>query len=281
LTVPRLLGSYRLLSTHVAIHVDDPEVRAGLALLLEQFSVEEPGGRVVVVVAEEEGFRGTIDDGRPFMRAKDAQACVTHLVFRLNELVAETPTDRLVVHASVAGFDAGAILFPGNSGAGKSTLVAGLVRSGCSYVTDELAVLPLGTSTVEPYPRSITLEQGAWSGFPELEGRAFRGVDQWFVPPDRLRAGCVAPQPLPVVGVVFPQATPGADTSLRPLGRAAALMRLSRQAVNLAAQGGEGFHTLAGIVREAQICAELTAGTVSAAVEAVRRAASQETHRGR
>ena len=269
MTTPRLLGRYQLLSTHVAIHVDDQHVREGLDLLLRQFAVDHEGGRVVLVEPDGRGFRGSIDDGRPFMQADDAQACVTHLVFRLNELVAETPTDRLVVHASVAGFGDGALLFPGRSGAGKSTLVAGLVRSGCSYLTDELAVIPLGTTDVEPYPRSITLEEGAWPAFPELEGRAFRGVDQWFVPPERLRPACVAAAPLPIVGVVFPQAQPGGDTTIRPLERAEGLMRLSRQAVNLTAHGGDGFQTLAEIVRGARICSELTSGTVEDAVAAV------------
>jgi len=280
LTIPRLLGRYQLLAARVAIHVDDPDVREGLSLLLHQFAVDGEGGRVVLVVRDGDGFRATIDDGRPFMRANDARACVTHLVFRLNELVAETPTDRVVVHASVAGFGGAAVLFPGRSGAGKSTLVAGLVRSGCSYVTDELAVIPVGTTTVEPYPRSITLEQGAWGAFPELEGRAFQGVDQWFVPPERLRPGCVADGPLPIAGVVFPQAAPGRDTVIRELDRAEALMRVLRQAVNLAAHGGEGFHTLAAIVREARICAEMTSGVIADGVDAVLDAAATLPHRG-
>jgi len=278
-STPLLLGRYRLLSTHVAIHLDDPEVREAVGAVIEQFKVGGEGGRRVVVVPHEGGYRGTLD-GRPFFRANDARACVTYLIWRLNELVTETPIDQLIVHASVAGIDGQAMLFPGHSGAGKSTLVAGLVRAGCSYLSDELAAIPLGTKIVEPYPRSITLEQGSWEAFAELETRAIRAIDQWFIPPDRLRVGCVAPGPLPITGIVFPQASPGAETAIRVVDRAEALTRISRQAVNLVAHGAQGFHTLAGIVRDARICLEMTSGAVEPAVDAVLEAAAQDRHRG-
>jgi hypothetical protein len=279
-STPRLLGHYQLLSTHVAIYIDDDEVRDAAGQVLAQFTTSSTGGRSVLVEREGSGYRGTID-GKPFFRATDARACVTFLVWRLNELVAETRTDRLIVHASAAGIDGQALLFPGHSGAGKSTLVAALVRAGCSYISDELAVIPIGTSLVEPYPRAITLEQGTWAAFPELEDRVVRAVDQWFVPPDRLREGCVSPAPLPIAGIIFPQATPGAPTSVRSLDRGKALVRVARQGVNLAAHGPPGFHTLARIVRDARICSEMTAGAVEAAADAVLEAAAGLHHRGR
>lgn len=280
MTTPALLGRYRLLSADVAIHVDDPEVREGLHAVLQQFEVRGEGGQRIEVVPDRGGFRGTLD-GRPFISAADQRACLTYLIFRLNELVAETPIDRLIVHAAVAGTDGFALLFPGRSGAGKSTLVAGLVRAGWTYLTDELATIPLGTTTVEPYPRSITLEQGSWGAFPELESAAVRAIDQWYVPPERLRPGCVETDPLPIAGIVFPQASPGTPTEIRAVDPARALLRLSREAVNLAAHGAAGFQTLASIVRDAQICSEITAGTVRGAVDAVTAAASGHADRGR
>jgi hypothetical protein len=265
-----LLGHYRLLAAHVSLHVDDEVVGTAAAALLHQFRVDDGGGSELRVERSAEGFVGTLD-GRPFFRAGGQRECVTYLIWRLNELVAETPCEHLLVHASVAGRNGQALLFPGVSGAGKSTLIAALVRAGLSYLSDELAPIPLGSSSVLPYPRSITLEQGSWPAFPELAvpGRSIRAIDQWFVPPEHLRPGCVDRQRRTIAAIIFPRAEPGATTTVDEIGRAEALMRLTRNTVNLTSHGAPGFHTLAEIVRHVPVCAEMISGSVAGAVEAI------------
>jgi hypothetical protein len=263
-----------MLGLDVAIHVGDRSVASALAVVFAPFLVDEPGGRPLVVWPDGEGFRVTLD-GEPFFRPRSVEECITWMIWRLNEEVVASPTDRLIVHASVASHRGVALMFPGTSGAGKSTLVAGLVRAGLQYLSDELAPIPIGTTVVEPYPRSLTLEQGSWRFFPELEQRRemIPGRDQWFVPAASLRGGCVDDAPRPIGAVIFPRADPGAATVLEPMSRADALARLAETAVNMVAHGPAGFRTLADVVRSTTVCAQLVSGDVDTAVAAVLAAA--------
>lgn len=267
---PPLVGRYQMLGVDVALHVQDHAVASALEVVFAPFRVDEPGGRPLVVWPQGDGFRVTID-GEPFFNPRSVQECIAWMIWRLNELVVATPTDRLIIHASVASRDGIAMVFPGSSGAGKSTLVAGLVRAGLQYLSDELAPIPIGTTLVEPYPRSLTLEQGAWAFFPELERRraVVPGRDQWFVPASRLRPDSVDDAPRPIGALVFPRALPGAATVLEPMSRADALTRLAETAVNMVAHGPSGFRTLAEVVRRAPVCANLVSGDVDSAVAVV------------
>lgn len=259
-----------MLGVDVAVHADVPAIADALAVVLEPFRVAAPGGRRLVVWTEANGYRVTLD-GTWFFDADTVEGCIQWVIYRLNELVVETPIDRLIVHASVASRDGVALLFPGASGSGKSTLVAGLVRAGYRYLSDELAPIPLGGTLVEPYPRSLTLEQGSWAFFPELDQRrsAVVGRSQWFVRASQLGSGCVEGAPRPIAALVFPRAQPGAATVLSPLPRADALVELAGSTINLTSHGGPGFQTLAAVVQGASVCARLTAGDLDSAVDAV------------
>jgi hypothetical protein len=267
---PPFVGRYRMLGLDVTVYADVPAIADALAVVLEPFRLEEPGGRRLVIWTEPDGFRVTLDEAW-FFDSDSVEGCIQWVIYRLNELVVETPTDRLIVHASVASRDGMALLFPGASGSGKSTLAAGLVRAGFRYLSDELAPIPIGGTLVEPYPRSLTLEQGSWTFFPELEARqsAVVGRDQWFVRASRLGSGCVEDTPRPIAAIVFPTAQPGAVTSLSHISRSDALVELAASTVNLTSHGRPGFRTLAAVARGAAVCARLTAGDVDTAVEAV------------
>jgi hypothetical protein len=275
-----------MLGVDVALHVEDRAVADALEVVFAPFRVAEPGGRPLVVWPAAGGFRVTLD-GEPFFDPISVEECVAWMIWRLNELVVATPTDRLILHASVASQDGVALVFPGSSGAGKSTLVAGLVRAGMQYLSDELAPIRIGTNLVDPYPRSLTLEEGSWPFFPELERRreAILGQDQWFVPADRLRPGSVDAMSRPIAAIIFPEARPGGATTLDPVPRAQALAELATTAVNLPSRGPAGFQTLALVVEHVDACARLVSGDLDSAVDAVVRLCAdlrrQAEHRGR
>jgi hypothetical protein len=74
--------------------------------------------------------------------------------------VAEFALDRVFIHAGVVEWDGKAILIPGRSFSGKTTLVAGFVRAGATYYSDEYAVLDKD-GYVHPYPKPLAIrEQG-------------------------------------------------------------------------------------------------------------------------
>lgn len=267
---PRAVGHYRMLGVDIDLRVGDEALARHLADVLAPFEVAGTGGQPLVIEPRDGGFTVTLD-GAVIMRPTSREACLTHLVWRLNQGVIETPTPHLLIHASVAGRAGSALVFPGASGSGKTTLVAGLVRAGLDYLSDELAPIELATGLVTPFPRSLTLEQDVWSSFPELEERRAMvpGTDQWYVPPAELRGGRVEPRSLPVAAIVFPTARPGSPTTLSTLPRAEALVRLLRTTFNLADHGARGFRALEAIVRDASLCAELIGGSVDGAVSAV------------
>ena len=87
------------------------------------------------------------------------------------------------------------MLMPAPSGSGKTTLVAGLVRAGFGYLSDEAAVLDPVTSLVQPYPVHLSLKAASRDRFPEAKpdpaDLAFSGLT-WHVDPDVIRPGSVA-----------------------------------------------------------------------------------------
>src|SRR6202012_2170550 len=97
--------------------------------------------------------------------------------------------DYLLFHAGGVEADGTGVLLPGASGAGKSTLVAGLVRGGLGYLTDELAALDLATRTLVPYGKRLTAKPGSFAvpsdmgpaAGHEAEGGVWAG-HEWQVP---------------------------------------------------------------------------------------------------
>ncbi len=95
-------------------------------------------------------------------RTLDLEEALAALESDLKIHVAEKARGRVFVHAGVVAHQGRAILLPGRSHSGKSRLVDALVRAGCTYYSDEFAVLdPRGR--VHPYPAPLTLrgEDGA------------------------------------------------------------------------------------------------------------------------
>ena len=86
----------------------------------------------------------------------------------------------MLLHAGVVVRGPHCLVLPGRAEAGKSTLVAGLVRAGWGYGSDELALLSFTDERLKPYQRPISIDVGAYDIFPELIGPIYRTTDeQW------------------------------------------------------------------------------------------------------
>jgi len=70
--------------------------------------------------------------------------------------VADRSPRAVFVHAGVVGTGQGAIVLPGSSHAGKTTLVKALLERGCTYLSDEYAVLDTH-GQVSAYPRRLSI----------------------------------------------------------------------------------------------------------------------------
>src|ERR1043166_1294833 len=67
----------------------------------------------------------------------------------------------LLLHAATVEKDGRALILTGESGAGKSTLAALLGERGWRLMGDEFALLDLASGRLLPFPRAISLKNGA------------------------------------------------------------------------------------------------------------------------
>lgn len=209
--------------------------------------VTERGGRA--------GAKLTLD-GEMLIPNADPPSVLSTLAWRvMNDAVAQT-RHLLVVHAgTVAAPGGGAVILPAPSGGGKTTLVAGLLRAGFAYLSDEMAALDPVTGRVLPVPRAMSAKEGSFEALrfdpPHLPSDAERLIDgAWPLRPEDLNAAIGAASP--VLAIVVPTFRAGGPAALEPISRATGLEELARNTFNLEIFGpARGLELLARVVRNA------------------------------
>jgi hypothetical protein len=176
--------------------------------------------------------------------------------------------DFFLVHAGAVATPSGeGVLLPGGSGAGKTTLVAALVRAGFGYLSDEAGAIDPVTRRLYPYPRALGVKKGAFGLFPELaekNGSALIKHERHVLPE---RIGPLG-GPCHVRFVIAHQYETGATTEVTPIGTAAMVMELARNAWNLGTYGGRSLTLLSEAVRGAKGY-KLFSGSLDESVRAV------------
>jgi hypothetical protein len=210
-------------------------------------------------------------DGERLRSEDDAEALIGPLIHALNRWVIET-SPHLMLHAGGVEHDGEGVVLPGGMESGKTTLTAGLVRAGFRYLTDEAVAIDRSSLLVQPYPKPLSLDPGSWPFFPELEPDADLASDeykalQWQVPPEAIRADAVG-RPCPVRFVIFPRHQAGAATAIEPLGRAEALVELTRHTFGFKHHARDSLALLAEVLRGAE-SHRLTLDGLDRAVELV------------
>ena len=98
-------------------------------------------------------------DGDELAVGPDAGDLVDQLLFAVSAAAFACAHTHLLVHAgAVVAPDGTAVLLPGPSGAGKTTLVAGLVRAGFGYLSDEAGAIDPATLCVHAFARPLGLK---------------------------------------------------------------------------------------------------------------------------
>lgn len=211
-------------------------------------------------------------DGRRVVRAAEPPTVLATLLWDVNRSVVERTGDLLLLHAAAAERDGAAVVLPGPMEAGKTTMVAGLVRAGLRYLTDEVTAVDVARSWILPYPKALSVDPGSWGLLGDLEPAVSPHVRrflpaQWQVVPSSIRSGALAPGARPAL-VVLPRYEAGAATRLRPLSRADALVAVAGCAFRFEDDPGG---TIDGLVRVLRGCAsyELTYSDLDEAVRTV------------
>ena len=161
----------------------------------------------------------------------------------------------LIIHSAVVEKDGLAAILPAPSGSGKSTLCAALVSKGWRLLSDELALVRLGTGELVPLPRPISLKNASIAIMrqyvpgavfsPEVDDTVKGSIAHMRAPSDSIaRAG----DRVRAAWVIFPKYQAGAAPALEPVAPARAFMDLAANAFNYSLLGAEGFETMAGLI---------------------------------
>lgn len=197
---------------------------------------------------------------------------VAILLWHVNQQVVARSPELIRLHAAAASRGAEAVLLPAPMEHGKTTLVAGLVRDGWQYLTDEVAALEPGTRRLLAYPKPLSLDPGSWPVLAELEPDVPAEVrpylpEQWQVPATAIRSTAIAAQ-AEVVLVVAPRYRPDADLVIEPLEGAEALALLAQSTFALGQHPERDLRGLAAVVRSCP-CYRMTYGDLSEGCAAV------------
>jgi hypothetical protein len=198
--------------------------------------------------------------------SRDLESVLVHDV--TTRALAET--DDLVLHAGGVVHGGAAIALPGTSAVGKSTLVAGLVRAGMGYLTDEALAIDRTSLVAEPYAKPLSMDGGAWALFPELGAVGVLPEDdrhpvaEWQVAPDDLRPDCLAPA-ASITHVLFPRYADGSDAVLEPISRGAALIEATQHTFEFRDRARANLDALAEVLGAAE-CFTFTIGDLETAV---------------
>jgi len=159
----------------------------------------------------------------------------------------------LLLHAATVERDGRALIMTGESGAGKSTLAALLGERGWRLMGDEFALLDMASGHLLPFPRAISLKNGAIRVM-EAEVAADRfGPRLEDTPKGAIRHMRPNAEAIERMGqgatpalILFPRF--GEAEAVRGVGAAEVFMRLTQASTNYVALGRRGFDALTGLI---------------------------------
>jgi hypothetical protein len=235
-------------------------------------TADQPRTQYSIVAGESRGgSRSLYVDDRLVGTFERPSRLVGWVTWHINSQVIAEGTERYVLlHASAAASDGRCVLFPAAPEAGKTTLVAGLVRSGFAYVTDEAAAIDPKTLEIEPYPKPLSIDPGSWGLLDDLapdDGEGYH-AEQWHVSPTWIRPDAVS-GPVPVSLLVFPKFVAGAPTRCVPITRSAGLVEMMSHTFRFHRHGRRNLEVLARTLRSVD-CYELVNGDLREACDAIR-----------
>jgi HprK-related kinase A len=247
----------------VRVRSDLSGVRDYLQTLYAEFPLRTAtGGHFDVAVVATQGLRRwlrpqanlIVNGERPFLPLP-GQLAGAVFEWSLNWCVGNQAHRWVAVHAAVLERNGRTLILSGESGAGKSTLCAALALNGWRLFSDEFALIDPDTGLLAPLPRPISLKNRSIEIVRQrAPGHVFgpEGVDieeARFVhmkpPAESVRRSAESAAP---GWIVLPRWKADTETTLQPLPKAQALLRLTDQSFNYNYLGTKGYACLVDLV---------------------------------
>lgn len=274
----RLSGSpgvgrkYRALDFEFGVRCDDPLTMAYLERALAPLGVEGQPAAWYVLECGPDGRHLVRFEDEKVSNAASPQSAVATLLWHVNRSTVRHSGRFVLLHAAAAEADGRAVLLPARMESGKTTTVAGLVRAGLRYLTDEAVAIDPETLLVHPFHKALSVDPGSWEVLSDLrpsveEDHEIFQAAQWHVDPRSVRADALAPPARPVL-IAAPRYEKGARTELRPLSRARALVTMCENSFNVRDHGKAGVVALGEVARRCR-CFELVVSDLDRACELV------------
>ena len=250
--------AFRRLDYGFVIASNDPDIRAYVGRVLGRSAVREAHDDWTTYDVVDLGpsepvtrFRLLID-GRWVLGSGDAGHVLNDLFSHVNLHTLEATRSHVLVHAgSVATPGGVGLVLPAPSGSGKTTLVAGLVRAGFGYLSDEAAVLDPRSGTLTPYPVHLSLKGKSREEFADIEPDPYdtsSSGSTWHVDPESIRPGALATS-CQVGFVIAHRYEPGAAIQVERLTPAEACVELAQNLMVARRDTPRSLDALAGICR--------------------------------
>ena len=275
-------GPFRALAHDFVVRTSDPALGEYLGAVLDPLSVDRSSdGRAglpaysVVDRGDATKNRYALYFGRERLALSPSGSfVVATLLWHVNRRAVESGDEFVLVHAGAVEWDGRAALFPAPMESGKTTLVAGLVRAGARYLSDEAAAIDPDTLLVHPFPKALTVDVGSWEVLadltpavdPEVTRRYL--LTEWHVDARTIRSDAIA-EATPPAFVIAPRYERDAATALLPMTRAEAVMEMGQNSFNLSRHGRRGVEALAMVARRST-CHRLVVGDLGVACELLR-----------
>ncbi|PZO91427.1 MAG: HprK-related kinase A [Sphingomonas sanxanigenens] len=155
----------------------------------------------------------------------------------------------LLLHAASLERNGRALILTGASGSGKSTLAALLGDRGWRLLGDEFALLDPASGELHPFPRALSLKNGAIALFPEERlGPLLAATPKGDIRHLRPNGDAVArmDEPAAPALILFPRF--GHAAAERAMGGSEVFMRLTQASTNYVRLGEAGFDALTRLV---------------------------------
>jgi hypothetical protein len=231
------------------------------------------GAPVYAITRRNDSLFALARGGRSIEDTATPGGVVHFLLWEVHKQAVASVKSLLALHAGAVSWRGSGVVLPGTTGSGKTTLVAGLVRAGFSYLSDDSALIELPGGRLHRFPKSLTLRPESIRLMPELATKlapefAWPTRLRYDLPIDAIRADALG-DPCRVRYVISPTYARGSSTRLEPVSRAETLFNLSRNSLNLDEFGRDGLAVLADVVRGAT-CFRMQVGDLDSSVNAVR-----------